>query len=104
MEIPISKVVIKKTISTEHGDVISAAELSHTDNGQVLLHVVSQLGDAKHEHRITVGAEDGKDAVSSMSEEELRTSLQTHLDATRNDAAQILGGRAKVGKIVSQLQ
>jgi hypothetical protein len=95
--------MITKTISTEHGDVSSTAEVLHTDNGQVLLHVVSQLGDATHSHTVTVGAEDGKDAISTMSEEELRTALQSHLDATRNDAANILSGRARVSKITNLL-
>jgi hypothetical protein len=57
--------MIEKTISTEHGDVLSTAEVLHTDNGQVLLHITSKLGDARHEHRVTVGAEDGNDLVAS---------------------------------------
>jgi hypothetical protein len=96
--------VIEKTISTEHGDVVTAAEILHTDNGQVLLHITSKLGDAKHEHRVTVGAEDGNDMVARLSESELRASLQKHLDEKRNHAAAILAGRAKVSKIVSDLQ
>jgi hypothetical protein len=96
--------MITKTISTEHGDVSSTAEVLHTDNGQVLLNIKSVLGDATHDHRMTVGAEDGKDLVSSLSETELQTALQKHLDEKRNDAAAILSGRAKVNKIVTNLQ
>jgi hypothetical protein len=95
---------ITKAISTEHGDVTSNAEVTHTDNGQVLLHVVSKLGDSQHEHRVTVGAEDGKDAVSTMSEADLQKMLQEHLDKVRSDACSILSGRAKVAKITSNLQ
>jgi hypothetical protein len=96
--------VITKKISTEHGNVVSTAEVLHTDNGQILLHITSKLGDAKHEHRVTVGAEDGRDAVSSMSEADLQTSLQKHLDSKRVEAAQVLAGRAKVAKVTALLQ
>jgi hypothetical protein len=95
--------MIKKTISTEHGDVNSAAEVLTSDNGQVVLHVTSTLGDATHEHRITVGAEDGNDAVSTLTEAQLKDSLQTHLDKVRSDSANVLSARAKVSKVVSSL-
>jgi hypothetical protein len=95
--------MISKTISTEHGDVSSQAEVHHDDNGQVRLHVISVLGDSKHEHIVTVGAEDGKDAISGMTEEELKNSLQKHLDKVRDDAAKVLSGRAKVQKIAGGL-
>jgi len=96
--------MITKTISTEHGDVSSTADVQYSDNGQVVLHVTSTLGAAKHEHRVTVGAEDGSDAISTLSEDALKLSLQSHLDKVRDDAAKILSGRAKVQKITSQLQ
>jgi hypothetical protein len=95
--------MIQKTITTEHGDVSSNAEVIHTDNGQVLLHIVSKLGEAKHEHRVTVGAEDGKDMVSTLSETDLKAALQKHLDEKRAEAAKVLSGRAKVQKIVGGL-
>jgi hypothetical protein len=95
--------MISKTISTEHGDVSSQAEVHHDDNGQVRLHVVSTLGKAKHEHVVTVGAEDGKDAVADLTEDDLKTSLQKHLDRVRDEAAKVLSGRAKVSKIVGGL-
>jgi hypothetical protein len=95
--------MITKTIQTGHGDVSSVAEIQHNDNGQTIIHIVSKLGDAKHEHRVTVGSEDGRDAVAGMSEDDLKTHLQGHLDKVRNDAANILSGRAKVSKIVGGL-
>jgi hypothetical protein len=95
--------MIEKTISTEHGDVLSTAEVLHTDNGQVLLHITSKLGDARHEHRVTVGAEDGNDLVASLSENELQSSLQKHLDEKRNIAAAILAGRARVSRVTALL-
>jgi hypothetical protein len=94
---------IQKTITTEHGDVNSTAEVLLTDSGQVVLHVTSTLGAAKHEHRVTVGAEDGNDAVASMTDADLQASLQTHLDKVRSDAANVLSARAKVAKLVSSL-
>jgi len=95
--------MITKRISTPHGDCTSTSELTFTDNGQTVIHVVSKLGDAKHEHKIVVGSEDGRDAVVGMSEDELKNHLQSHLDKVRNDAANILAGRAKVSKIVGGL-
>jgi len=95
--------MITKNIKTEHGEVSSNAEVIHTDNGQVLLHITSKLGDAQHDHRVTVGSEDGKDLVSTLSEDELKTALQKHLDEKRLEAASILSGRAKVAKITAQL-
>jgi hypothetical protein len=95
--------MITKTISTEHGDVVSSTVVSHTDNGQVVLHIVSKLGDATHEHRVTVGAEDGKDKVSALSEAELQETIQKHLDEKRDEAAQVLVGRARVAKISANL-
>jgi hypothetical protein len=55
------------------------------------------------EHRVTVRSEDGRDLVSSLSAEELKVSLQKHLDERRAEAASILNGRAKVAKITAEL-
>jgi hypothetical protein len=96
--------MITKTISTEYGDVSSTADVLHTGNGQVVLHITSTLGSAKHEHRATVGAENGNDAVAGLSEAALQTMLQKHLDEKRAEAASVLSGRAKVGKVVTNLQ
>jgi hypothetical protein len=95
--------MITKTISTEYGEVSSSTEVIHTDNGQVLLHIKSKLGDAVHEHRVTVGSENGNDLVSKLSAEELKVSLQKHLDEKRAEAASILNGRAKLAKITAEL-
>lgn len=91
--------MITKTISTEHGDVVSNVTVTHTDNGQVVLHIISKLGEATHEHRVTVGAEDGKDRLSTLPESELQAIIQKHLDEKRDEAAQVLVGRARVAKI-----
>ena len=90
---------IAKSITTEHGIVTSNTEVTCLDNGQVILHIVSKLGSAVHEHRVTVGAEDGNDSVARMSE----VVLQQHLDEQRNAAAQVLAGRARVAKISANL-
>jgi hypothetical protein len=95
--------MITKSISTPHGDCSSTSEITFTDNGQTLIHVVSKLGDAQHSHVVTVGSEDGKDAVADMSEDDLKSHLQGHLDKIRTHAANILSGRAKVSKIVGGL-
>ena len=95
--------MITKCISTPNGDCTSTSEITFTDNGQTVIHVISKLGDAQHEHRVTVGSEDGRDAVAAMPDDDLKTHLQDHLDKVRNGAANILSGRAKVSKIVGGL-
>jgi len=95
--------MITKCISTLQGDCVTTAEISHSDNGQVVLKVVSKLGDAEHTHTTTIGAEDGKDLVASLSENELKNHLQSHLDRVRAHAADVLAGRAKVSKIAAEL-
>jgi len=92
-----------KKINTEYGDVTSTADVSHTDNGQVLLKITSKLGGAVHTHTVTVGSVDGHDSVAALSESELAMALQAHLDAKRDEAVQILSGRAKVAKVSSRL-
>src|ERR1700730_2817943 len=96
--------MITKNISTEHGNVTSTAEISHTEGGQVIIRVTSLLGDAKHQHSVTVGASDGQDVVASLTAAELQASLQSHLDNVRNDAASVLCGRATVAKVAALLQ
>jgi hypothetical protein len=91
--------MIEKSIDKEYGTVNSSAEIFYTDNGQAVIHITSTLGEARHEHRITVGSEDGRDMVGSLSEDELKASLQKHLDEKRQQAADILNGRAKVAKV-----
>jgi hypothetical protein len=113
--------MITKKITTEYGEVTSNAEVLHTDNGQLVLHITSKLGDSVHEHRVTVGAVDGKDdiarvnhcslcgsteeqkPVSALTEAELQAQIQKHLNDKRSEAAQILVGRAKIAKISGSL-
>ena len=94
---------IIKAIATEHGKVTSDTEITRLDNGQVILHIVSKLGDAAHEHRVTIGAEDGKDSIAGMSEADLQATIQGHLNEKREEAAQVLAGRARVAKISGNL-
>ncbi len=95
--------MITKSIQTEHGNVQSTVKVLHSDSGHVILHVCSTLQNSRHETRTTVGAEDGCDMVGSMTEQELRDSLQTHIDEKRQEAAKILAGRIKVSKITALL-
>jgi len=95
--------MITKCISTPDGDCTTTSEVTVTDNGQTVIHVISKLGDAQHEHKITVGSEDGHDAVAAMPSGDLKDHLQGHLDKVRTHAASVLAGRAKVSKIVGGL-
>lgn len=95
---------IAKNIPTPHGEMSSTAEIQHTDNGQVVIHVVSRLGDTQHSHTITVGAEDGNDAVANLTADEMQATLQTHLDDVRKKATGILSTRIMVQACAAKLQ
>jgi hypothetical protein len=95
--------MITKTITTPYGDVTSNAEISHTDTGQVLIHIISTLGSTTHQHSVTIGSTDGIDSVSGMTEADIQASIQKHLDEKRAEAASVLAGRAKVAKISTSL-
>jgi hypothetical protein len=89
---------------TVHGAVNSTAQVSHLENGQTVISVTSTLEDSTHSHTITVGAEDGHDALSNRDESAALGELQKHLDEQRQRAADVLAGRAQVKKITQQLQ
>ena len=95
--------MITKSISTEHGIVTSNTEVTRLDNGQVLLYIVSMLGDTMHKHLVTIGSEDGADNLANMSEADLFVMVQKHLDEKRAEASQVLAGRARVAKISGNL-
>ena len=95
--------MITKSISTPNGECTTTSVVSQTDNGQTVIHVVSELDGHKHEHRTTIGSEDGHDAVSTLSADQLKAHLQKHLDETRNRAAKVLAARMSVKKIAEGL-
>ena len=95
--------MIQKQIKTPHGPVDSSAEILHLENGQTVISLTSTLDDSTHSHTITVGAEDGHDALSNRDESVALEELQNHLDAQRNRAADVLAGRAQIKKLTVQL-
>jgi len=95
---------MQKQIQTPHGAVNSSAEISHLENGQTVINITSILGDAKHSHTVTVGAQDGHDALSNREESVALAELQKHLDEQRQRSADVLSGRAQIKKISQQLQ
>jgi hypothetical protein len=96
--------MIQKQIKTPHGPVDSSAEISHLENGQTVIKLTSALDGAAHSHAVTVGAEDGHDALSNRDEAVALAELQKHLDEQRQRAAGVLAGRAQIKKITQQLQ
>jgi hypothetical protein len=96
--------MITKQIQTVHGAVNSTAQVSHLENGQTVISLTSKLEDATHSHTVTIGAEDGHDALSNRDESVALAELQKHLDGQRQRAADVLAGRAQVKKLTSQLQ
>ena len=95
--------MIEKQIQTVHGAVNSTAHVSHLENGQTVISLTSVLDDATHSHTVTIGAEDGHDAVSNRNEADAVSELQKHLDEQRQRAANVLAGRAQIKKLTAQL-
>jgi hypothetical protein len=90
--------------STQSGDVTHTLDIQQDEAGQTVVKVSSALGAFIHQHSITVGAEDGHDAVTALSDDELAASLQQEVDNARQNAATILSGRARVAKIITSLK
>ena len=95
--------MIKKNIQTPHGDCTTTSTVSHLDNGQAVFKIVSELDGHKHEHTVTVGSVDGKDALPNLSDDQLKQTLQSHLDQVRQQAVDILAARSKVKKFAAEL-
>jgi hypothetical protein len=88
-----------------NGEITHNVDVVFASNGQVVLKLNSTAGKAlSYATSITVGAEDGVDAVAGMSAAELQTALQTVLDAARAKAESVLKGKALVASILPNLQ
>ena len=92
---------MQSTTLTPNGETVQHdVEITYNDNGQTCLHVISKLGDATHEHRVSIGATDGNDSVDIMEIEQ----LQAHIDSVRSRSAAILSNRARIASLAQQLQ
>jgi hypothetical protein len=95
---------IKSKTKTDSGEVNHVATVSQSSSGQTVLHVISTLGASRHEHQISLGAVDAEDAIATMNNDQMTTSLQETLNSVRSNAASILNGRFRVAKLVANLK
>jgi hypothetical protein len=94
---------MNKKIETQHGVVKTETTITTTDSGQTILHVKGVLDGHVHEHRITVGAADGNDALGEMTEEQMGENIQAHLNSVREKVAAVLTSRKRVRNHVENL-
>jgi hypothetical protein len=94
--------MLTKNLKTKHGDCSTVAEITHTDNGQTVIRLTAELAGHTHEHTVTVGAEDGYDALAELTDGGVAL-LQQHLDQARDKAARILAARVAVKHAAARL-
>lgn len=78
-------------------------EINHLENGQTIFKVKVTDGDFSHEHTVTVGAVDGNDALTSLSDDDLKQALQAHLDSVRQRGVDVIAARARVRDLAKEL-
>jgi hypothetical protein len=83
------------------GAVSVSGTLKADDSGHLLIHLVGTCDKDKCEHRITIGAADGNDALSA---DTVQNTLQVALDSARSHVHKILTVRAAVRSVVAQLK
>jgi hypothetical protein len=77
--------------------------LKADDSGHLLIHLQGTCGADKCEHRVTIGAADGNDALSTDAKS-VQSSLQTALDGARAHVQKVLSVRAAVRSVAGQLK
>lgn len=95
--------IIEKRLQTDIGECRTEAFVDHASNGMTTVTVSAEMEGHSHEHRITVGATDGKDRLRELTDEELKETLQKHLDQVRCECSEILKSRIRVKKLTGEL-
>lgn len=85
------------------GSVTITGTLKADDSGHLLIHLQGTCGTDKCEHRITIGATDGNDALSTDANS-VQSGLQAALDGARAHVQKILTVRAAVRSVAGQLK
>jgi hypothetical protein len=85
------------------GSVTVTGTLKADDSGHLVIHLQGSCGTDKCEHRVTIGAADGHDALSTDSKA-VQDSLQTALDDARAHVQKVLSVRAAVRSVAGQLK
>jgi len=69
-----------------------------------VIHLKSSEGDFTQEHRITIGSEDGNDALSDMTDDRLAEHLQALLNQKKADHETILTNRKRAAQAAKSLK
>jgi hypothetical protein len=85
------------------GSVTVTGTLKADDSGHLLIHLQGTCGTDKCEHRVTIGAADGNDALSTDAQA-VQSGLQTALDSARAHVAKVLTVRAAVRSVANLLK
>lgn len=85
------------------GAVSISGTLKADDSGHLLIHLTGTCDKDRCEHRVTIGAADGNDALSADAAA-VQSSLQTALDAARAHVCKVLTVRAAVRSVAGQLK
>jgi hypothetical protein len=74
------------------------------DGETPVIHLKSSEGDFTQEHRITIGSEDGNDALSDMTDDRLAEHLQALLNQKKADHETILTNRKRAAQAAKSLK
>jgi hypothetical protein len=85
------------------GTVTITGTLKADDSGHLLIHLMGTCGTDKCEHRVTIGAADGNDALTPDAKS-VQSGLQDALDGARAHVQKILTVRAAVRSVAGQLK
>lgn len=91
---------VQELPTVDVGNVCITGMLQADDSGHLHIHLVGTCNNDKCEHKITIGASDGNDALDQGNVKDI---LQTALDNARAHVCKILTGRAAIRSIASQL-
>jgi hypothetical protein len=92
---------VQELPTVDLGDVCITGRLQADDSGHLHVHLVGTCNTDKCEHKITIGASDGNDALDPNT---VKDTLQSAIDNARAHVRKILTGRAAIRSIASQLK
>ena len=69
-----------------------------------VIHLKSSEGEFTQEHRITIGSEDGNDALSALTDDQLAEHLQALLNQKKADHETILKNRMRAVQAAKNLK
>jgi hypothetical protein len=94
-----------QTITASGHTVTHDVTIKQLPSGQTILEVNSKIGQsAQISHSVTIGSDDGRDAISNLSDDDLQTRLQQSVDDARANNAGVLSSRARIMAVIGNLK